>query len=72
MNIAVYPIYWLGTKSAWYGCQTSLHCALSDSVENGCYYADCRRDSENALVTEENWNKLWDISEKELNLKFAP
>lgn len=48
----IYPIYWLLTKSSWQGCQTTLHAALSPDVENGAYYADCQRDSENALVVE--------------------
>ena len=51
MNLLMYPLYWLMSKSAWNGCQTTLHCALSEKVESGCYYADCRRDWENVEVT---------------------
>ena len=66
-----YPIYWLFSKSAWEGCQTTLHTTLSENVENGCYYSDCAKGSENKLVTQENWNKLWQISEESLKLTFT-
>ena len=64
-------MYWLITKSAWEGCQTNLHCALSDDVENGCYYSDCSKGVENEAVTKENWDRLWQISEKELGVTFG-
>ena len=66
----LYPVYWFITKNPWQGCQTSLHCALSDNVENGCYYADCEKSGENVEVTKENWDKLWEISEKILGITF--
>jgi hypothetical protein len=47
----VSPVWWFITKNPWQGCQTTLHCTLSDDVENGCYYADCKKDSENVEVT---------------------
>jgi len=68
----MYPLYWLLTKNPWQGCQTTLHAALSGDIDNGAYYADCQRDSENPLATEENWEKLWKISEDTLNIKFQP
>jgi NAD(P)-dependent dehydrogenase (short-subunit alcohol dehydrogenase family) len=68
----LYPLYWLGTKNPWQGAQTNLHCTLSDEVENGAYYADCKKDKENELVKRENWEKLWEISEQTLGLKFNP
>eukprot|EP00178_Gracilaria_changii_P012964 TRINITY_DN3651_c0_g1_i3.p1 TRINITY_DN3651_c0_g1~~TRINITY_DN3651_c0_g1_i3.p1 ORF type:complete len:202 (+),score=10.30 TRINITY_DN3651_c0_g1_i3:407-1012(+) len=71
-NAVTFPIMWFITKSPWQGCQTTLHCALSPDVENGCYYADCKKDSENVEVTKENWDKLWEISEKHLGIKFNP
>ena len=66
----LYPVYWFITKNPWQGCQTTLYCALSDDVENGCYYADCKKDSENVEVTQGNWERLWDISEKHLGITF--
>ena len=47
----MFPFYWLISKSAWQGCQTTLHTTLSEDVENGAYYADCKKDSENTEVT---------------------
>jgi hypothetical protein len=66
----LYPLYWFFTKSSFQGCQTTLHALLSEDVENGSYYADCRKDSENRFVTQENWEKLWDLSEKALHIDF--
>lgn len=44
-NVLGFPVYWMISKSAWEGAQTTLHAALSPRVENGCYYADCKKDS---------------------------
>lgn len=52
LMLFLYPIYWLLTKSCWQGCQTTLYAALSEEVENGCYYADCKKDWENELATQ--------------------
>jgi retinol dehydrogenase 12 len=65
-----YPLWWFVTKNPWQGCQTTLHCTLSDDVENGSYYADCKKDKENEEVTKANWDQLWQISEQTLGIKF--
>jgi hypothetical protein len=73
INIAlffVYPLYWFFTKSSFEGCQTTLHALFSESVENGAYYADCKKDQENPNVTQENWEKLWQVSEKLCGVTF--
>jgi len=38
-----YPLYWLGTKDALQGAQTTLHLVYEDEskITKGEYYADC-------------------------------
>ena len=59
-------------KTPWHGAQTTLYCALEDSIEHhsGRYYADCheRRPHQRALC-EEHWARLWEISEDLVGLK---
>lgn len=67
---AVFPIWWFFSKSAYQGSLTTLFTLLSDSVENGEYYADCEKSGINSNVTKENWDRLWEISEEKLGFKF--
>ena len=58
----------------WDGVQTSLHCCLSDELENGRYYSQVEsprgtvggwpteKEHMNENVTEENARKLWEMS----------
>jgi hypothetical protein len=57
--VVAFPIWWLVSKSAFEGCQTTLFTLLSDAVENGGYYADCKPSGINSNATQANWNKLW-------------
>ena len=54
------------------GAQTTLYCALDDTIENesGLYYADCQEKSPHrrALI-EADQKRLWEISEKLVGLK---
>lgn len=67
-----YPVWWLFSKSSFEGSQTTLFTLLSDNVESGNYYADCAPSKMNSQVTKENCDKLWEISQKSLNIKFDP
>jgi hypothetical protein len=42
--VLIAPFFWFFTKSSWQGCQTTLYALFSDRVENGAYYADCKKD----------------------------
>ena len=42
--LLVAPLFWFFTKSSWQGCQTTLYTLFSEEVENGSYYADCKKD----------------------------
>lgn len=57
------------------GAQTTIWCALEDSIENqsGLYYADCavKTPHRNALVQEDQ-KKLWELSEKMVGLRNDP
>ncbi len=50
------------------GAETTLYCCLEDSIEkdSGKYYANCKQvgTKRSATGTEEDWKRLWDISEK--------
>jgi len=67
MTVIGNPFMKLFGKNPLQGAQTSLYCALEDfdKIEGGLYYADCKPIRENSLCKkEENWRKLWEISEK--------
>ena len=50
------PLFYLMTKSPYYGTQTSLHCCLTpfDLLENGAYYSDCKIKKE---TLKPNWKE---------------
>jgi len=66
------PIFKFVAKTPFYGAQTTLYCALDDTIEcdNGLYYSDCReiRPSRHALIKEDQ-KKLWDLSENMVGIK---
>lgn len=60
--VVLYPLYWLFTKDCRQGAQTTLYTLFADDVENGGYYADCAKSAQNKNISEESWNKLWELS----------
>ena len=67
LHYVLWPVSWLLVKSPYEGCQTVLHCALSEDLQgtSGRFYANC---------AEEPWSKvslddavavqLWNVSEE--------
>ena len=59
-------------KTPFHGAQTTLYCTLEDSIENesGKYYSDCKVTKTSTKHAEdmEAAKKLWDLSEKLVNL----
>ena len=54
-------------KTVFHGAQTSIYCALEDSIErhSGRYYKDCREAKPMRLaLVEEDQRRLWEMSEK--------
>ncbi|XP_071040172.1 retinol dehydrogenase 14-like [Parasteatoda tepidariorum] len=65
--IALAPFALFFVRTPYQGCQTILHCAISEDVEgeSGCYYSNCKKEpyAKNAL-DDKVAKKLWDISEE--------
>lgn len=64
------PLVWLIFKTSWQGAQTSIHCAVSNDVESGLYYSDCKAKE----VAEQGKDdavakKLWEVSADLVGLK---
>jgi hypothetical protein len=56
---------WFSGRSGEDGAQTIVYCAVAPDLENGGYYADCKRAKETDLVKDEKEaKKLWEESEK--------
>eukprot|EP00095_Tigriopus_kingsejongensis_P002339 maker-scaffold868_size86715-snap-gene-0.22 protein:Tk02339 transcript:maker-scaffold868_size86715-snap-gene-0.22-mRNA-1 annotation:"retinol dehydrogenase 12-like isoform x2" len=58
-------------KKPIHGAQTTLYCALEDSIENhsGRYYADCRETQPHPrALRKEDQKRLWDISKRLVGL----
>ena len=59
-------------KTPFHGAQTTLYCALDESIKNdsGKYYSDCakKKPSKDAR-NEEYQNRLWELSEEAVGLK---
>jgi len=67
LRYILWPVSWLLVKGPYEGCQTVLHCAVSEELQgiNGRFYANC---------AEEPWSKvslddavavqLWNVSEE--------
>jgi hypothetical protein len=68
LSYLAYPIIMLMTKDAWWGTQTTIHCALCPfhELQSGKYYMDCKLSQEK--MPNKNWNEeakqFWDASEK--------
>ena len=61
--LTLVPLAWLFFKTPGQGAQTTIHCAVSDDVESGLYYSDCRP-KEPAEQGKDNGaaKKLWEVS----------
>jgi len=53
----VQPFLYLLMKDTWYGAQTTLHCALTPTLENGAFYCDCALKTPNKKVEDDNFTK---------------
>jgi len=61
------------TKSPLEGAQTELYCTLEDfdKLKGGAYYQDCQVAEEGASAKkEEDWKRLWEVSEKLISEKI--
>ena len=66
------PLLWLFAKSATQGAQTTIYCAVDESIENdsGKYYCDCKETQLKPIgKDEETAEKLWMLSEKLVKLE---
>lgn len=64
---ALAPLAWFFIRTPRQGCQTILHCAISEEaeLESGSYYRNCEREDFAKVAEDEGVAKrLWDVSEK--------
>lgn len=67
-----WPIHKFFVKTPYYGAQTTLYCCLSDSIQNGGYYSDCRQKVPSQKSMDDRaCKKLWDMSEKMVGLRSS-
>ena len=67
-----WPIHKFFVKTPFYGAQTTLYCCLSDSIQNGGYYSDCRQKVPSQKSMDDRaCKKLWDMSEKMVGLRSS-
>lgn len=67
-----FPIIWLCLKTPAQGAQTTIYCAVDESLSNisGKYYSDCKeKQPKPQALVDEDATRLWKISE-ELTKKF--
>ncbi len=66
-----FPVWYILSKSAKQGAQTSIHCAISyEALQySGCYFSDCQVKTPSIYARNKNDAELlWKISEKMVNL----
>ena len=64
--VLILPLFYIFTKSEWYGAQTSIYCAVSKKLERvgGRYYSDCAEAKAQPLAYDaEVGRRLWEHSE---------
>lgn len=62
-SISLVPITWLFFKTPHQGAQTTIHCAVADSVESGLYYSDCKpKEPAEQAKDDRTSKKLWEVS----------
>ncbi|XP_033126834.1 retinol dehydrogenase 12-like [Anneissia japonica] len=71
LRAVVYCVSFIFFKNSKDGAQTTIHCAVEESLENetGFYYSDCKRvKASRKAQDEEAAKKLWDMSAQMVNL----
>jgi retinol dehydrogenase-12 len=71
LQVLLYPIILWVFKSVPQGAQTSIHCAVSEELNNvsGCYFSDCKqKDILPHGFNQRDAARLWEQSEKMCNL----
>lgn len=66
------PVF-LFFKTCKQGAQTSIHCAVDESLEgvSGLYFSDCKPVEPNKLAKDEEVAaRLWDVSEELTGIKW--
>lgn len=66
-----YPIWYIFSKSAEQGAQTTIHCAITYEVlqYSGCYFSDCQVKTPSIHARNKDGpERLWKISEQLVNL----
>ncbi|XP_067130536.1 retinol dehydrogenase 14-like [Centruroides vittatus] len=66
------PLAWFFVRTPKQGCQTVLHCAMSEDLdkESGKYYRNCSVESYNDVANDQGLaKKLWEVSEEVTNTK---
>ena len=66
------PLMWLFSKTLKEGAQTTIFCAVDESIENesGKYYVDCKESPLTSVAKDdETAEKLWMLSEKLVKLE---
>ncbi|EDV29195.1 Retinol dehydrogenase 13 [Trichoplax sp. H2] len=67
LHALIAPLYWLFVKTSKQGAQTSIYCAVDESLNgvSGKYFADCREKDCAAQGRDDGAaKKLWEISEE--------
>jgi len=68
----LWPLVWLLLKSPYEGCQTVLHCAVSEELQNisGRFYANCTQVPWSQVSSDDEVaSKLWNVSEEITGIK---
>ena len=68
------PLAWLLVKSPYEGCQTVLHCLLSEELtgKSGLFYANCAVEEWSEPSRDDDAaQKLWEVSEELTGLQKA-
>ncbi|XP_033735845.1 retinol dehydrogenase 14-like [Pecten maximus] len=70
LRFCLQPLFWLFIKSPEEGCQTIVHCAVSEKLDHasGGYYANCE-ESKWSEISKQSVPELYAISEKLTGLR---
>jgi len=65
LSYVLWPMLWLLIKSPYEGCQTVLHCAVSEELQDvtGRFYANCAEEPWSKVSLDDDAaSKLWIVS----------